>query len=55
MIYDGFFDRYKRVKIIASHAGGALPLVGRLTPHLITCRLPGRDLGPAKHYFERYI
>ena len=31
MIYDGFFDRYKRVKIIASHAGGALPyLVGRL-------------------------
>jgi aminocarboxymuconate-semialdehyde decarboxylase len=31
MIFDGFFDRYKTVKIIACHAGGALPyLVGRL-------------------------
>ena len=31
MIYGGFFDRYKKVKIIACHAGGALPyLVGRL-------------------------
>lgn len=31
MIFDGFFDRYKKLKIIASHAGGTLPyLVGRL-------------------------
>ncbi len=31
MIYDGFFDRYKGLKIIACHAGGAIPyLVGRL-------------------------
>ncbi|MDC0196753.1 amidohydrolase family protein [Gammaproteobacteria bacterium] len=31
MIYGGFFDRYQKVKIIACHAGGALPyLVGRL-------------------------
>jgi aminocarboxymuconate-semialdehyde decarboxylase len=31
MIYDGFFDRYTRLKIIAAHAGGALPyLIGRL-------------------------
>ncbi|MAF50009.1 MAG: amidohydrolase family protein [Rhodospirillales bacterium] len=31
MIFDGFFDRYTNLKIIACHAGGALPyLFGRL-------------------------
>jgi len=31
MIYDGFFDRFQKLKIIASHAGGTLPfLIGRL-------------------------
>ena len=31
MIYDGFFDRYPRLRIIASHGGGALPyLVSRM-------------------------
>ena len=31
MIYDGFFDRHQKLKIIASHGGGALPfLIGRL-------------------------
>jgi aminocarboxymuconate-semialdehyde decarboxylase len=31
MIYDGFFDRYRRLRIIAAHGGGALPyLVSRL-------------------------
>ena len=30
MIFDGFFDRYAKLKLIASHGGGALPyLVGR--------------------------
>ena len=31
MIYDGFFDRYPRLKIIAAHGGGALPyLISRM-------------------------
>jgi aminocarboxymuconate-semialdehyde decarboxylase len=31
MIYDGFFDRYAKLKIIAAHGGGALPyLVSRM-------------------------
>ena len=31
MMFDGFFERYPNLKVIASHAGGALPfLVGRL-------------------------
>jgi aminocarboxymuconate-semialdehyde decarboxylase len=31
MIYDGFFDRYTRLSIIAAHGGGALPyLVSRM-------------------------
>src|SRR6185295_178612 len=31
MIYDGFFDRYPDLKIIASHGGGALPyLISRM-------------------------
>jgi len=31
MIFDGFFDRYKNLRLIAAHGGGALPyLAGRL-------------------------
>ena len=31
MIFDGFFDRYPSLKLIASHGGGALPYIaGRL-------------------------
>jgi aminocarboxymuconate-semialdehyde decarboxylase len=42
MIYDGFFDRHQRLKIIASHGGGTLPfLIGRLDQcfdHIPACR-----------------
>jgi aminocarboxymuconate-semialdehyde decarboxylase len=42
MLYDGFFDRYTRLKIIASHGAGALPyLIGRLDQcfaHIPACR-----------------
>jgi aminocarboxymuconate-semialdehyde decarboxylase len=33
IVGDGFFDRFSKLKLIAAHAGGALPyLVGRLDP-----------------------
>lgn len=42
MIYDGFFDRYEKLKIIASHGGGTLPyLIGRMDQcyqHIPACR-----------------
>ena len=42
MIYDGFFDRFQKLKIIASHGGGALPyLIGRMDQcyeHIPACR-----------------
>jgi aminocarboxymuconate-semialdehyde decarboxylase len=43
MIFDGFFDRYPSLKIIAGHGGGALPfLIGRLDQcfeHIPACRV----------------
>jgi len=43
MIFDGFFDRYAHLKIIAGHGGGALPfLIGRLDQcfeHIPACRV----------------
>jgi aminocarboxymuconate-semialdehyde decarboxylase len=42
MIYDGFFDRFQKLKIIAGHGGGTLPfLIGRLDQcyeHIPACR-----------------
>jgi aminocarboxymuconate-semialdehyde decarboxylase len=47
MIYDGFFDRYGKLKIIASHGGGTLPyLIGRLDQcyaHIPACRTKIRE------------
>lgn len=47
MIYDGFFDRYPGLRIIASHGGGALPfLIGRLDQcweHIPACRTKTRE------------
>ena len=42
MIYGGFFDRFQKLKIIASHGGGTLPyLIGRMDQcydHIPACR-----------------
>jgi aminocarboxymuconate-semialdehyde decarboxylase len=47
MIYDGFFDRHQKLKIIASHGGGTLPfLIGRLDQcfdHIPACRTKTRE------------
>jgi aminocarboxymuconate-semialdehyde decarboxylase len=47
MIFDGFFDRYAELKIIASHGGGALPfLIGRLDQcfdNIPACRVKVRE------------
>ncbi len=55
MIFDGFLDRYPRLKIIAGHAGAALPyLVGRLGTcyeKMNACRVNIRK--PPRHYLRR--
>jgi len=47
MIYDGFFDRFEKLKIIAGHAGGTLPyLIGRLDQcyeQIPACRTKTRE------------
>ena len=47
MIYDGFFDRFQRLKIIAGHGGATLPfLIGRLDQcyeHIPACRTKIRE------------
>ena len=47
MIYDGFFDRFQKLKIIASHGGGTLPyLIGRMDQcyeHIPACRTKTRE------------
>ena len=47
MIYEGFFDRYEKLKIIASHGGGTLPyLIGRMDQcfdHIPACRTRIRE------------
>jgi aminocarboxymuconate-semialdehyde decarboxylase len=55
MIFDGFLDRYRRLKIIAAHAGAALPyLVGRLDTchrHMNACRV--KIQRRPSHYLRR--
>ena len=47
MLFDGFFERYLEVKVIASHGGGAIPfLIGRLDQcfeHIPACRAKVAD------------
>jgi aminocarboxymuconate-semialdehyde decarboxylase len=54
-IYDGFFDRYKNIRLIAAHGGGALPfLIGRLDichERIPTCS--ARTKEPPSNYLQR--
>ena len=47
LLFDGFFDRYIQLRIIASHGAGALPyLIGRLDQcfrHIPACRTKTQD------------
>ena len=55
MIFDGFLDRYRRLKIIAAHAGATLPyLVGRLDTcfdNMNACRV--KIAKRPSHYLRR--
>ena len=55
LIYDGFLDRYGKLKIIACHGGGALPyLVGRLDRlHECTEAARANIAAPPKDYLRR--
>lgn len=53
MMYDGFFDRYPNVRVVAAHGGGALPfLIGRLD--FCFERIPACASG-AKHQPSAYL
>lgn len=55
MLYDGFFDRYPTIRVIAAHGGGALPfLIGRLD--FCYARIPACAAGaahPPSAYLDR--
>jgi hypothetical protein len=43
MIFEGFFDQYPNMKVIASHGGGTLPyLVGRFEPLDVDAYMAGQ-------------
>jgi aminocarboxymuconate-semialdehyde decarboxylase len=57
MVYDGFFDRYRNLKLIAAHAGATLPyLAGRLDrchEMMPACRVRIADR-PSEHLKRLY-
>ena len=54
-IYDGFFDRYPSIRLIAGHGGGAIPyLVGRLdTCHQKIPACAAKTSEPPRNYLRR--
>jgi aminocarboxymuconate-semialdehyde decarboxylase len=57
-IYDGFFDRYPSLKLIAAHGGGALPyLVGRMDIcwHKIPAASAKTKRPPSKYMRQIYV
>lgn len=55
MIFDGFFDRYQKVNIIACHAGGTLPFLGGRLDTAFDNMPPCREVISEKPstYFDR--
>jgi len=56
MIYDGFFDRYTRLKLIVSHAGATLPFIaGRLDICWERMKAPRRNITRAPSDYLRRV
>ena len=56
MIYDGFFDRYTRLKLIVSHAGATLPFIaGRLDICWERMKSPRRNITRAPSDYLRRV
>ena len=57
MIFDGFFDRYPSLKLIASHGGGALPYIAGPARHLLRqhAGVPGENFRASRATYLKRI